>query len=89
VSAHRYTDSRIDCDHEGCGRSEFASSLGVGEPKAARARKILKARGWQVCVPVTDEYGEARRADYCPEHKQDEPGQTPPATAGPAGEDDR
>jgi hypothetical protein len=72
VSAHRYTDCRIDCDRQDCGRSEFASLLGLMEPTAAEARRILKARGWQVNVSAQDEGGGWWRADYCPLHKPGE-----------------
>jgi len=66
VTAHRYTDSRIDCDHPaGCFQFEFASRLELVDATAAAARKILKARGWAVSVPGED----GSRRDYCPAHK--------------------
>lgn len=65
MSAHRLTDCRIDCDEPGCGQSEFAGLLTPADLTAAEARKVLKARGWQVGIPD----GHGTRMDFCPEHK--------------------
>jgi len=67
MSAHRYTDCRIDCDYPDCGQSEFAGNLNTMAPTAANARTILQARGWKVGIPAP-ELGDRQRADYCPEH---------------------
>lgn len=66
MSAHRFTDCRIDCDYLGCNRSVFASQFTVMDPTAAEVRKLLKAQGWKTGI----DSGEVRapRKDYCPEH---------------------
>lgn len=66
MSAHRYTDSRIDCDHPGCVRSEFASHLDLTDATATNARAVLERCGWQ--VGISDGHG--TRMDFCPEHKR-------------------
>ena len=68
MSAHRYTDCRVDCDHEGCGRSEFGGNLSLMEPTAAETRRVLKRRGWLVDVPAHPA-DDRRRLDFCPAHK--------------------
>ena len=72
MSAHRYTDCRIDCDHPGCGRTEFAGNLSLMEPTAAELRKVLKRRGWRVAILVPlampDDGERSLRKDFCPEH---------------------
>lgn len=65
MSAHKVTDCRIDCDEPGCGACEFAGSIAMTpDLTAAAARKVLKARGWQ--VGRSDGHG--TRQDFCPEH---------------------
>jgi hypothetical protein len=64
MSAHRYTDCRIDCDQPGCPRSEFASHLDLMDATAGNARKVLARRGWK--VGVSDGHGITM--DFCPEH---------------------
>lgn len=76
MSAHRYTDCRIDCDHPGCGKCEFAGHFTVEATTAAEARRALKRAGWTVGVKSDD----GERKDFCPAHK-------PAETAPVAGED--
>lgn len=68
MSAIRYVETGVQCDHEGCTEMLYASQLGDGEGvKAVRAR--LRERGWKTGV------GNPRR-DSCPAHVADADGES-------------
>jgi len=73
MSASRYVDYTVTCDHDGCVQGMHTSELPWGAT-TADVRSKLERHGWTVAVRAPDAEWGAKRLDYCPDHK--------PASAG-------
>ncbi len=72
MSAHPYTDTRIQCDAPGCLSSVFGGHLDGTDTTARTVRRIIRRRGWLVGLPEPGMFGSGtsgQRLDYCPEHR--------------------
>ena len=77
MSAFSHTDWTVICngtydDGTACMASGRTDEIDRNDVTTARdVRRILKARGWLVNVPVKDGTGRVRRLDFCPHHNPD------------------
>jgi hypothetical protein len=69
MSAISHTDWTILCDHDGCPVQLRTDVEEMRDGNASSLRRIGKRRGWAVAVPT----GRERRADYCPDHRDERP----------------
>jgi len=77
MSAIRFTDMGVMCNHEGCAEMRYGSQLQLGEGMTVTAvRARLRPLGWKTGVEniirVSErevEYG--TRLDFCPDHAKD------------------
>lgn len=68
MSAMKWTDRGVSCDHPDCVNCLWGSELDNRSLTLARIRVIAARRGWRVKVPRP---GGGPTLDYCPLHAGD------------------
>ncbi len=77
MTALRFTDMGVQCDHPGCADTRYGSQFGLGANMTVSAvRAVLKRSGWKtgienILYEDEREIDRGPRLDYCPEHAED------------------